>query len=109
MEVKLPFRVMEELEPSLPRQQLFQQMVRREGGILAEPAARKKDLRAIMDLLLLAPHQAPGFLRRLCFPGIAWLTIFPEQTSKGGLLPALLVLLRGLRLLFYICWYLLRV
>ena len=109
LQAAVPLPLLEALEPPLPRQQLFQQMLRREGGLLNEPAARNQDLRVVMDLLLLAPYQALGFFRRLCWPGIAWLSIFPEQAPKPWPLETIRVLLRGLRLIVYGCCYLLSV
>ncbi len=102
--VFLPHQVMEALEPPADRRQKFQRLFQQHGGVLAEPALKKKDLRGIIDLLLLAPHQVSDFYRRLCWPGIAWLTVFPDNGENQSF-QGLFIFLRGIRLLMYIGGY----
>ncbi|MBI5789355.1 MAG: nucleotidyltransferase family protein [Candidatus Schekmanbacteria bacterium] len=105
LDAQPPPDVMERLQPSAGKKRIFQNIMTSHGGILKEPANRKKDLRAVIDILLLNPGQILSFYRRLCYPGIAWLTIFPDNPAEDG---RLRIFLRGVRLLFYSLWRLIR-
>ncbi len=72
-----------------------------EHKVLHGEAELRKDTRGIVALFLYQDKWL-RFLKRLLYPGICWLTIYPDEPYLNPLTVRLKTFLRGIRLLFYI-------
>jgi len=97
-----PSWVLEALAPPASvRRRLIQALD--EWGVLRGLAEVEKDRRALLAFLFLDgwPRKLT-FLRRLVWPGVCWLSLFPEEEYRSVWAFRLKTILRGIRLLGYL-------
>jgi hypothetical protein len=92
--------VWEALKPPALNRRLFPQILD-ERKMLDGEAERTKDIRAVIAFFLYQ-KQALKFFKRLLYPGICWLNIYPDDPSSGSFMTRVNSFLRGVRLLLYI-------
>ncbi len=98
----VPEEVLKRLEPqSWANRHLFPQIINDEL-ILTQRAATNKDIRVVIGFLLQPPEKRWFFLRRLLYPGLCWLTLFPDEPPYPALPGRIKTVLRGIRLLGYL-------
>jgi hypothetical protein len=90
----------EALQPPALTRRLFP-LILDERKVLTGEAERQQDVRAVVAFFLYQ-KKAIKFLKRLLYPGMCWLTIYPDASPSNQLLIRTGSLLRGIRLLIYI-------
>jgi hypothetical protein len=88
------------LQPPALTRRLFP-LILDERKVLNGEAEREKDIRAVIALFLYQ-GKVFKFLRRLLYPGVCWLSVYPDEPCSRPLIIKLKNLLRGIRLWLYI-------
>jgi hypothetical protein len=92
--------VWQALQPPALTRRLFP-LILDEQKLLSGEAEQHKDVRAVVAFFIYQ-GKCLQFLKRLLYPGVCWLSIYPDEAYHNPLVFKLKTLLRGIRLLLYI-------